>query len=291
MPDFDPMPRDADARTRPHVVESREEDTAGGGGGRRPGGGVASIAIAVVLVAGLAALAWWKLRPVAASRPAAPAAALDGGAAASSAPAAPPATAPEPPLPPLDASDGNVRELGAGLSGDAAFAGWLGHDDLVRRFVAAVANVAEGASPASHVPFLRPSQPFRTVERGDRTVIDPATFRRHDLAVGALTSLDAAACARALRRLEPLFDAAWRELGDPRRDFRETLSTAISRLAAVPIPEGEIAVVPDGVVWAYADPELERRPAAEKLLLRMGPDHARRLRDWLRELAAARAGA
>lgn len=291
MPDFDPMPRDADTRTRPHPVEPREEEPEGGGGGRRPGGGVAAIAIAVVLVAGLAALAWWKLGPAAASRPATPAPALEGGVAASSAPAQTPATTPDPPLPSLDASDGYVRELGAALSRDAAFAGWLGHDDLVRRFVAAVANVAEGASPASHVPFLRPSQPFRTIERGDRTVIDPATFRRHDLAVGALTGLDPAACARALRRLEPLFDAAWRELGDPRRDFRETLSTAISRLAAVPIPEGEIAVVPDGVVWAYADPELERRPAAEKLMLRLGPDHARRLRDWLRELAAARAGA
>lgn len=29
MPDFDPMPRDADARTRPHAVESRDEEPAG----------------------------------------------------------------------------------------------------------------------------------------------------------------------------------------------------------------------------------------------------------------------
>lgn len=289
MPDFDPMPREADARTRPHAVAPHDEEP-DGGGGRRPGGGVAAVVIAFVLVAGLAAVAWWKLGPRPASLPPSPAPALDGGESAPTA-AATPAAAPQPPLPPLDASDGHVRELGAAISGDALFAGWLAHDDLVRRFVAAVANVAEGASPASHVPFLRPSQPFRTVERGARTVIDPATFRRHDPAIGLIVSLDPAACGRALRRLEPLFDAAWRELGDPRRDFRETLSTAIARLAAVPVPEGEIEVVPDGGVWAYADPELERRPAAEKLLLRLGPDHARRLRDWLRELAAARAGA
>ena len=109
-----------------------------------------------------------------------------------------------------------------------------------------------------------------------------------DLAVGALTSLDPAACARGLARLEPLFDAAWRELGDPRRDFRETLAAAIARLTSVPVPEGDVEVVPDGAVWAYADQDLERRAAAEKLLLRLGPEHARRLQAWLGDLAAAR---
>jgi hypothetical protein len=160
----------------------------------------------------------------------------------------------------------------------------------VRRFVAAVANVSEGASPSIHVPFLRPTEPFRVLEQNGRTVADPASFRRHDLEVGALTSIDAAACARALARIEPLFDAAWRELGDPRRDFRETLASALARLTSVPVPEGEFELVADGAVWAFADPDLERRAAAEKLLLRLGPENARRLQGWLRELAAARAG-
>lgn len=286
MPEFDPIPDDPDARTRPHRVDEPELD-AGDGGGRR-GGGAAAIAVAFLIVAAIGAVAWWMLRPGAA-RPAVPPPAV---AAPESGPAAEPITPAAdsaPPLPPLDASDAYVRDLGAGLSRDTTFASWLGHDDLVRRFVAAVANVAEGASPATHVPFLRPAEPFRVLDRGDRTVVDPATFRRHDLAVGTLTSLDAAACARAIARLEPLFDAAWRELGDPRQDFRGTLAAALARLTSVPVPEGELEVVPAGAVWAWADPDLERRAAAEKLLLRLGPDNARRLQGWLRELAAARA--
>lgn len=287
MPEFDPMPDDPDARTRPHRVDEPELD-AGDGGGRRAGGGAAAIAVAFLIVAAIGAVAWWKLRPGAA-RPAVP---PPAAAAPEPEPEATPAASAAdaaPPLPPLDASDAYVRDLGAGLSRDTTFVSWLGHDDLVRRFVAAVANVAEGASPAVHVPFLRPAETFRVLARGDRTVVDPATFRRHDPAVTALTSLDAAACARALARLEPLFDVAWRELGDPRQDFRGTLAAALARLTSVPVPEGEVEVVPEGAVWAFADPELERRAAVEKLLLRLGPDNARRLQGWLRELAAARA--
>jgi hypothetical protein len=287
MPEFDPMPGDPEARTRPHRVPV-EEEVSGDGGDRRGPGGLAAVALAFVLVAAIGAVAWWKLRPDA-TRPTVPPPAAGDAAPAPRTPPPAPAATDLPPLPSLDSSDGFVRELGAGLSRDAASIAWLAHDDLVRRFVAAVANVAEGASPATHVPFLRPAEPFRVLERGDRTVVDPASFRRHDLAVGALTSLDATACARALARLEPLFDAAWRELGDPRRDFRGTLAAAIARLRSVPVPEGEIEVVPDGAVWAYADPDLERRAAAEKLLLRLGPDHARRLQAWLGDLAAARA--
>jgi hypothetical protein len=289
MPEFDPMPGDPDARTRPHRVDPDAQGSGDDGGRRGGGGGVAAVAVAFVLVAALGAVAWWKLRP-AATRPAVPPPVAAEAGPAPSGPSPAPGAADLPPLPPLDASDGYVRELGAGLSGDAALSAWLAHDDLVRRFVAAVANVAEGASPATHLPFLRPAGPFRVLDDGGRTTIDPATFRRHDLAVGALTSLDAAACARALARIEPLLDAAWRELGDPRRDFRGTLTTAIARLRSVPVPEGGIEVVPDGAVWAYADPDLERRAAAEKLLLRLGPDHARRLQAWLGELAAARSG-
>lgn len=289
MPEFDPMPDDPDARTRPHRVDERELDAGDGGGRRAGGGGAAAIAAAFLIVAAIGAVAWWKLRPGAA-RPAVPPPALTAPESEPGTAPAEPAADATPPLPPLDASDAYVRDLGVGLSRDSTFSSWLGHDDLVRRFVAATANVAEGASPAVHVPFLRPAEAFRVLDRGDRTVVDPATFHRHDLAVGALTSLDPAACARALARLEPLFEAAWRELGDPRQDFRGTLAAALARLTSVPVPEGEVEVVPDGAVWAFADPDLERRAAAEKLLLRLGPGNARRLQGWLRELAAARAG-
>jgi hypothetical protein len=38
-------------------------------------------------------------------------------------------------------------------------------------------------------------------------------------------------------------------------------------------------------VWAFADPELEALSAAEKHLLRMGPENARQVQEKLSELA------
>jgi hypothetical protein len=37
-------------------------------------------------------------------------------------------------------------------------------------------------------------------------------------------------------------------------------------------------------MWEYADPALEARSAGQKTLVRMGPDHTRRLKAKLREV-------
>jgi len=51
----------------------------------------------------------------------------------------------------------------------------------------------------------------------------------------------------------------------------------------VPAP---IAVLQPKVFWAYADPNLENRPAGQKLLIRMGPQNARIIKTKLREFRA-----
>ncbi|MBV8306409.1 MAG: DUF3014 domain-containing protein, partial [Gammaproteobacteria bacterium] len=40
------------------------------------------------------------------------------------------------------------------------------------------------------------------------------------------------------------------------------------------------------VFWEYADPNLESRPAGQKLLIRMGPQNARIIKAKLREFRA-----
>ncbi|MBZ0100678.1 MAG: DUF3014 domain-containing protein [Thermoanaerobaculia bacterium] len=128
---------------------------------------------------------------------------------------------------------------------------------------------------------------FTTLGGANEATVDPASFRRHDLATAVFTSLDTAAAARLHRELTPLIDIAWSEIGEPGRRFDDVLATAIGRLVAVQVPDGPVAVVADGAVWQYADPALAALPAAEKHLLRLGPDNARAVQAKLRELAAA----
>ena len=202
-------------------------------------------------------------------------------------PAAPVVDAGTPPAASLANTDGRVRELVGPLSSDADFTRWLGAEDLVRRFVSAVAAIGNGESPRSQLPFMAPSGEFRVARRAGRTVIAPESFTRYDPVARALTSVDTGSVNRVYQELKPLLDSAYGELAPPGRTFEQALGEAIGRLVAVPVPTRDIAVTPKGALYAFADEELEVRSAAEKHLLRMGPENMRKVQVKLSELAGA----
>ncbi len=212
--------------------------------------------------------------------------------AAPAAETAPPAAAPDlapPPaeLPALDDSDAFVRRLVRALSSHPAIASWLVTDDLVRRLTAAVANVAEGVSPRTHVGFLAPERGFTARTAGGRTFADPGSYARYDLLAEAVSSLDAAGVAELYRRLEPLFDAAYRDLGYPAGDFDRALAAALRRLLATPAVAGDVELLPGVESFGFADPALEALTPPQKALVRMGPANAARIRAKLREIGLA----
>jgi hypothetical protein len=245
---------------------------------------VASIAFVVVVALGTG---WYILRdkgeqpaPVTPPPPVAP-------APTAPAPQEVPQT-PTTPLPTLDQSDPHVRELLGRLSTDAEFQKWLGIEGLIRRFAAAIANIAEGESPRAVLASLAPQGPFQIVERNGGTFIAPESFARYDGVARVFTSLDTQATAGAYKALKPLMDQAFAEIGRPGQRFDETLSRAIQRLLDTPVPEGKLEVVDTpGVNYAFAAPELEQLSPAQKHLLRMGPANARALQAKLRELREA----
>jgi hypothetical protein len=187
----------------------------------------------------------------------------------------------------LAGSDARVRELVGPLSKDADFARWLTAEDLVRRFVSAVAAIGSGESPRAQLPFMAPSGGFRVTQRAGRTVIAPEGFTRYDPAARALTSVDTQSVNRVYQELKPLLDSAYGEIAPPGRTFEQALTEAIGRLVAVPVPKGDLQVKPKGAMYVYADPELEALSASEKHLLRMGPENMRKVQVKLSELAGA----
>ena len=60
----------------------------------------------------------------------------------------------------------------------------------------------------------------------------------------------------------------------------------IDSLLATPQPAGPIELTRPNVMYTFADPALEARPAGQKLLLRMGPDNAAAIKAKLVELRA-----
>lgn len=191
-------------------------------------------------------------------------------------------------LPELAASDSLVRELVADLSSRPELAEWLVTDDLVRRFVGAVVTVAAGTSPRDELEFLEPEGEFRVRETEGAAVVDTASYRRYGPAVETFVSLDTEGTARLYRRLRPLFQQAYRDLGFSRGHFDGVMARAVETLLAVPAPDGPVELAPTGgTAWEYRDPELEDLSPAQKHLLRTGPENVRRVQAKLRELAEA----
>lgn len=215
--------------------------------------------------------------------------------AVSAAPAAPTPPTPEPPaaeapapeafsLPRLDDSDETVRTLAVSLSRHPRLASWLANDELIRRFVLVVANVAYGEPPRNHVRFLAPDGRFVVERSGEELRVDPQSYMRYDVLTEVFVSLDESGLAELYHRLHPLLEQAYGELGYPDPDFDHLLHQAVGELLEVPIVEPELQVKPRVISYELVDPELEALSDPQKQLLRMGPTNVRRIQDKLRRL-------
>jgi hypothetical protein len=103
------------------------------------------------------------------------------------------------------------------------------------------------------------------------------------------SSIDAQKAGQTFEILKPLFQAAYRELGYPKKDFQDTLVQAIIVLLLTPAVQGDILLEEEetGINYRFADPELERLLEAQKHLIRMGPENSRKIQSKLFQIAVA----
>ncbi len=201
----------------------------------------------------------------------------------------PPTPTPGPTLTPAaeETLDELVRRVVAALSSHPQVVKLLATPGLVRRFVVSVDNIAEGKSPRQNLIALDPRDDFAVSQRGGRIFVSPKSYERYDPVADAIASIDVAGVAAAFAELEPRLDQEYRELGYPNRRFREVLARALERLERVPVPSEKVELRPKVKSYRYADPKLEELAPAEKHLVRMGPENAKRVQAKLRELRTA----
>lgn len=238
--------------------------------------------IAVGLITAVIAGAWWMMR----SEPA-PANITPGAVTATEAPIDKPAPPPVE-LPPLDQMDAFLRPLLSALSSRPELARWLATDDLVRQLAMAIDRAATGDSPARDFKVIAPGSPFRAAGRGASRTIDAASYRRYDGLVQTLTSMDAAAAARAYKTIRPRLNEAYQGLGHAGRSVDLAVQQTLDMLIETPVINDPVTLVETGAAgWAFADPELEDLRPLQKQLLRMGPENVERVLAWLRAFQSA----
>ncbi len=194
----------------------------------------------------------------------------------------------------------------AGLLGTKAAATFLQVDDFPRRFAATVDNLAREHSPSTVWPVLPTPGRFLVEERAEGTVIAPENAARYTPFVLLAGTIDVPAAVGLYRRMYPLLQQAYRELGFGDRYLNDRVVEVIDLLLATPdapdaprvelLPvRGPVPSLQPWVRYQFVDPELEALGAGQKILVRIGPVNQRRLKSKLaelrKELTAPAAGA
>ena len=249
----------------------------------------------VLVLAGAAAWFWWqKAEPVqpAPPMPAQVQAPVQDGTPPAAAQPAPPAVqypVPAPAAAEAVAPEGVAEAVQQLLGRGAAL---LITDNLARRIVATIDQLGREHAPPSLWPVKPAPERFLVEQRGDATVIAAGNAARYTPIVDALTSVDPAAIAALYRRLYPVLDQAWRDLGMGQHYLNDRVIAVIDILLRTPQPAGPIAVrltevkgpIPSTRPWLryeFADPQLEALPAGQKILLRLAPSDRRKVHDQL----------
>jgi len=169
--------------------------------------------------------------------------------------------------------------------------------DLPRRIVTTIDNLGRAQASSSLWPVNPPPGEFTTDRSGETEVIAAANYARYVKHVATLEAVDTAAAGAAYRRLYPLLQQAYEDLGYPGKYFNDRLVAVIDLLLATPEPGGPLSVrLPEfgadlkperpWVLYEYEDPALQQLSAGQRILLRMGPDNLRRVKSKLKEIRA-----
>ena len=155
---------------------------------------------------------------------------------------------------------------------------WVAVEDLIRKFIGFVNGVAEGRVVREPVRMLAPQGTFKAVQISEQDYrLDESSYARYRLFVDIIESIDSDGIAEFYVLISPLLRQAYSELGLQNRTLDDTVFDAIGRLLEVPVLRGEIRLKRPVVMYEFADEDLERMSAAQKQLIRMGPDHTERL--------------
>ena len=167
--------------------------------------------------------------------------------------------------------------------------------DFPRRFVATVDNLGRTHAPASLWP-VNPAGGRFLVERHEGSeVISADNGLRYTPYLLLIETVDLRRMVALYRRLYPLLQQAYEDIGYPKRYFNDRLVEVIDLLLATPevswplrvrLPaiKGPLQPERPWVMYEFDDPGLQSLSAGQRVLLRMGPVNQRRLKAKLAEI-------
>jgi hypothetical protein len=188
------------------------------------------------------------------------------------------------PLPALGESDAFTSDLLNQLFGEATRKKLLSSQNFLQRLVMIIDALPRKNLPMQHVPVRSPLGSFQTAGEPGAEIIALENFNRYEPYVALAEAASPQRLAATYLRVYPLLEQAYRDLGHPKGYFHDRMIEVLDHLLATPRVAGPISVKEHVVRYRYTDPQLEALSAGRKILLRMGPENAERVKKVLGHL-------
>ncbi len=198
-------------------------------------------------------------------------------------PTATPAAQPvAPPFPQsLDEADAYLQERLPQLISNRKLLILLDLRYFIQKLVVIIDQLPEKEIPRQHLPITPPEPGFVTVGSGEQRTIGKRNAARYLPYVELVEAVPDKLLLHLYQGLYPLFQQAYRETSDSGGYFNDRLIEVIDNLLQTPEPPEPIRVVRHVRRFRYVDDLLESRSAGQKILLRMGVENARRIKQKL----------
>lgn len=190
----------------------------------------------------------------------------------------------EAPLPPLAESDAALQKVLTDFFDQKPVQEFFNLKEIVRCFVVTVDNLPRKKVPMQYRLFKPVAGPFRTSGKEAELVVGQDNHRRYLAYVLLAETVDSKKLVATYVHYYPLFQEEYQILGYPKGYFNDRLVEAIDDMLATPDIKDPIKLVRPNVLYQYADPDLEALSAGQKILLRMGPENAARVKARLRQV-------
>ena len=154
----------------------------------------------------------------------------------------------------------------------------LTSSELIRDAVVFIDNLRNGLVVRDKAGVEGPRNAFRVLEQNGKLYIDPRSYDRYNTLVDWFVSLDTEVLVAMMERYRPLIAAALAEIGYLDTSPEQVLIEAIALLNGTPAVGTVVELTDDTVMYRFTDPALEALPAAQKQMLRLGPDNIRRVK-------------
>lgn len=186
----------------------------------------------------------------------------------------------------LDATASDKAIVGAlaGMPGQEQLMRLLLPSDIVRRIVLTIDNLPSESMSMQYRAVIATPGSFLVDKRQNETAIAARNARRYDGFVNVAVALDSKRIVALYKRFYPLLQKNYQEIGYPDKHFSDRVIQAIDDLLAAPTPSGAVFLDQPRVLYEYAESSLERRSVGQRMMVRMGPEHAARLKAKLRDI-------